>query len=138
MVVEVGESEEQQDLIGKTSSQQSFAYLFNWNSPSNFNSFFPYLTLSFMQKSWLDGLKPLTKTSVQINAFEWVLLGLLLNKWSWNHSVFKGFRQAKSTNGSSILSSSQFLILPQLPQKMKLASKVVKVNSKITISLPKI
>jgi hypothetical protein len=33
---------------------------------------------------------------------------------------------------------SQFLILPQLPQKMKLPSKVVKVDSKIIISLPKI
>jgi hypothetical protein len=52
--------------------------------------------------------------------------------------VFQGFRQAKSANGGSILSSSQFLILPQLPQKMKFASKVVKVDSKIIISLPKI
>ncbi len=38
----------------------------------------------------------------------------------------------------SILSSSQFLILPQLPQKIKLASEVVKVDSKIIILLPKI
>ncbi len=51
------------------------------------------------------------------------------------HSVFQGFRQAKSDNGGLILSLSQFLILPQLPQKMKLASKVVKVDSKIIISL---
>jgi hypothetical protein len=54
------------------------------------------------------------------------------------YSVFQGFRQAKSANGGSILSSSQFLILPQLPQKMKLASKVVKVDSKMIISLLKI
>ncbi len=54
------------------------------------------------------------------------------------YSVFQGFRQAKSANGGLILSSSQFLILSQLPQKMKLASKVVKVDSKIIISLPKI
>jgi hypothetical protein len=53
------------------------------------------------------------------------------------YSVFQGFRQAKSANGS-ILSTSQFLILPQLPQKIKLASKVVKVDSKIIISLPTI
>jgi hypothetical protein len=33
------------------------------------------------------------------------------------YSVFQGFRQAKSANDGSILSSSQFLILPQLPQK---------------------
>ncbi len=46
--------------------------------------------------------------------------------------------KAKSDNGDSILRSSQFLILPQLPQKIKLASKVVKFDSKIIISLPKI
>jgi hypothetical protein len=54
------------------------------------------------------------------------------------YSVFQGFSKAKSANGGSILSSSQFLILLQLPQKIKLASKVVKVDSKIIISLPKI
>jgi hypothetical protein len=56
----------------------------------------------------------------------------------WSYSVFQGFSKAKSANGGLILSSSQFLILPQLPQKIKLASKVVKVDSKIIISLPKI
>jgi hypothetical protein len=54
------------------------------------------------------------------------------------YSVFQEFSKAKSANGGLILSSSQFLILPQLPQKIKLASKVVKVDSKIIISLPKI
>ncbi len=53
-------------------------------------------------------------------------------------TVFQGFSKDKSANGGSILSSSQFLILPQLPQKIKLASKVVKVDSKIIILLPKI
>jgi hypothetical protein len=48
------------------------------------------------------------------------------------YSVFQG-----SANGGLILSSSYFLILPQLPQKMKLTLKVVKVDSKIIISLPK-
>jgi hypothetical protein len=52
--------------------------------------------------------------------------------------VFQGFSKAKSANGGSILSLSQFLILTQLPQKIKLASKVVKVHSKMIISLPKI
>jgi hypothetical protein len=52
--------------------------------------------------------------------------------------VFQGFSKAKSANGGLILSLSQFLILPQLPQKIKLASKVVKVDSKIIDSLPKI
>jgi hypothetical protein len=57
---------------------------------------------------------------------------------SLHYSVFQGFSKAKSANGGSILSLSQFLILPQLPQKIKLASKVVKVDSKIIILLPKI
>jgi hypothetical protein len=52
--------------------------------------------------------------------------------------VFQGFSKAKSANGGSILSLSQFLILPQLPRKIMLASKVVKIDSKIIISLPKI
>jgi hypothetical protein len=56
----------------------------------------------------------------------------------YTYSVFQGFRQSKSANGSLILSLSYFLILPQLPQIMKLASKVVKVDSKIINSLPKI
>ncbi len=55
-----------------------------------------------------------------------------------SYSMFQGFSKAKSANGGAILCSSQFLILPQLPQKIKLASKVVKVDSKIIISLPKI
>jgi hypothetical protein len=52
--------------------------------------------------------------------------------------VFQEFSKAKFAKGGSILSSSQFLILPQLAQKMKLASKVVKIDSKIIILLPKI
>jgi hypothetical protein len=57
---------------------------------------------------------------------------------SQSYSVFQGFSKAKSANGGLILSSSQFLILHQLPQKIKLDSTVVKVDSKIIISLPKI
>jgi hypothetical protein len=53
-------------------------------------------------------------------------------------SVFHRFRQAKSANGGSIVTSSQFSILPQLPQKMKLVSKVVKIDPKIIVSIPKI
>ncbi len=55
-----------------------------------------------------------------------------------SYSVFQGFSKAKSANGGSILNSSQFLILPQLPRKIKLASKVVKIDSKIIILIPKI
>jgi hypothetical protein len=54
------------------------------------------------------------------------------------YSVFQEFSKAKSANDGSISSLSQFLILPQLPQKIELASKVVKVDSKIIILLPKI
>jgi hypothetical protein len=52
--------------------------------------------------------------------------------------VFQGFGKAKFANGGSILSLSQFSILPHLAQKMKLASKVVKIDSKIIVLLPKI
>jgi hypothetical protein len=61
-------------------------------------------------------------------------LKLLMDKFFW-YSVFQGFSKAKSANVVLILSSSRF---PQLPQKIKLASKVVKVDSKIIISLLKI
>jgi hypothetical protein len=54
------------------------------------------------------------------------------------YSVFQGFSKAKFAYGGSILSSSQFLILPQLPQKMKLKSKLVKIDPKIIVSLPTI
>ena len=39
----------------------------------------------------------------------------------------------KIGNGGLVLSSSQFLLLPQLPQKIMLASIVVKSDSKIEI-----
>jgi hypothetical protein len=38
-------------------------------------------------------------------------------------------------NGGLVLGSSQFLILPQLPPKILLDSKVVKIDPKIIISL---
>jgi hypothetical protein len=44
------------------------------------------------------------------------------------YSVSQGFSKAKFANGGLISSSSQFSILPQLAQKMKLALKVVKVE----------
>ncbi len=85
-----------------------------------------------------------SKCNMHILIWKYVLhnrLALLLHTgktWHLKYSVFQGFRQAKSANGGSILSSNQFLILPQLHQKMMLTSKVVKVDSKIIISLPKI
>jgi hypothetical protein len=48
---------------------------------------------------------------------------------------FYGVFQAKFANGGSILSLSQFLQLPKLPYKMKLASIVVKIGSKYSARL---
>jgi hypothetical protein len=53
-----------------------------------------------------------------------------------NYSVFHRFRQAKFASGGSNLSSSQFLLQPQPPLNMMLIIKVVKIDSKIIISLP--
>ncbi len=68
------------------------------------------------------------------NAVTYILILKVLELYS----VFHRFMQAKFANGGSILSSSQFSILPQLTQKIKLASKVVKVDPKIIVSLPMI
>jgi hypothetical protein len=61
-------------------------------------------------------------------------------EWNFDYieENFNRVRQAKFDYGGSILSSSQFLLLPQLPQKVELTSKVVKVDSKIIVSLPEI
>jgi hypothetical protein len=42
--------------------------------------------------------------------------------------VFHGFGQAKFLDGGSVLGSSQFTLLPQMPLKMMLALKVVKMD----------
>jgi hypothetical protein len=80
-------------------------------------------------------MKPVVSTAKSVEIF---LIQPVEDLFECYYSVFQGFSKAKSANGGSILSSSQFLILPQLSQKIKLASKVVKVDSKIVISLPKI
>jgi hypothetical protein len=49
--------------------------------------------------------------------------------------VFHQFCQDKFSSDGLILSSSQFLLLSQLPQKMKLVSKVVKSDAKVIILL---
>jgi hypothetical protein len=48
------------------------------------------------------------------------------------YRAFQGFGQVKFPNGGLALGSSQFSILPQLHQKMMLASKGVKIDSKIS------
>jgi hypothetical protein len=49
--------------------------------------------------------------------------------------AFHGFGQAKFPEGGLFLGSSQFSILPQQTLKTLLNSKVVKIDSKIIISL---
>jgi hypothetical protein len=57
---------------------------------------------------------------------------------TWIYSVFHRLSQAKFADGDFILSSSLFLLLPQLTQKTKLDLKIVNFVSKIIVSLPKI
>jgi len=47
-----------------------------------------------------------------------------------NYRAFHGIGQAKFAYGVSILGWSQFTLLPQLPLKMMLSLKVVKIDSK--------
>jgi hypothetical protein len=49
--------------------------------------------------------------------------------------VFQGFVQAKFAYNGSVLGSSQFALLPQLPVKMTLDFKVIKIDTNIIISL---
>jgi len=49
--------------------------------------------------------------------------------------AFHRFGQAKFPDGGLILGLSKFSILPQLPPKILLDSKVVHINPKIIISL---
>ena len=66
-----------------------------------------------------------------------------LRKVIKNHAVclyyraFHSFGLAKFAYGGPVLGTSQFLLLPQLAQKMMLVSKVVKIDSKIIISSSK-
>jgi len=50
--------------------------------------------------------------------------------------AFQGFGPAKFAYGGSVLGLSQFTLLPQLLIKTMLDLKVVKIDSKIIISLP--
>ena len=44
------------------------------------------------------------------------------------YRAFHRFGQAKFVYGGPVLGSSQFWLLPQLPQKIMLTSKVVKID----------
>ena len=69
--------------------------------------------------------------------FKWAFFPVILLRTTETKNCYRAFHrfgQAKFAYGGPVLGSSQFLQLPQLPQKMKLASKVVKIDSKIIIS----
>jgi hypothetical protein len=53
-----------------------------------------------------------------INADAFFIRANFENHPAHRYSVFHRFRHAKFANGGSILSSSQFWILPQLPHKI--------------------
>ena len=72
------------------------------------------------------------KENVSMYKFDKSLPQLKLITVLW-YRAFRRFRQTKFPNGGLILSSSQFLILPQLPPKILLNSKVVKIDPKIMI-----
>jgi len=55
---------------------------------------------------------------------------------SKSYRAFDEFGQAKFAYDGSVLGLSQFTLLPQLPLKMMLYSKMVKIDSIIIISLP--
>jgi hypothetical protein len=57
---------------------------------------------------------------------------MLLKHWRYIYRAFHRIGQAKFPDGGSVLGLSQFSMLPQLPLKMKLGLKVVKINSKIS------
>jgi len=54
---------------------------------------------------------------------------------SKSYRTFHRFGQAEFPDGGTVLGTSQFSVLPQLPPKMMLGLKEVKINSKISNSL---
>ena len=65
----------------------------------------------------------------------WISLQVILRLIHDDYRAFHQFGQTKFAYGGKVLGSSQFPLLPQLPQKMTLASKVVKIDSRQVISL---
>jgi hypothetical protein len=101
----------------------------------------PYGAIQFHQQKYVQHYwYAWLENTLNYKALHFAPVGLALDYWfkSCMYSLFQGFSKAKSANGGLILSSSQFLILIQQPQKIKLTSKLFKVDSKIIISLPKI
>ncbi len=74
----------------------------------------------------------LSETDLRLN---WLNKTYLTKKFISNLLVFYGFGQAKFPVGGLVLGSSQFSILPQLPAKIMLDWKVVKIDPKIIVTL---
>ncbi len=91
-------------------------------------------SFSFSELRWIFGslgYNPVSRCSLPHK------LGVKVRNYlNQTYSVFHQFRQAKSVYSGSIVSSSPFLLLPQLFLKTMLAIKVVKMDSKIIILLP--
>jgi hypothetical protein len=61
------------------------------------------------------------------------LEGIMLEAF---YGIIPGLYSVKHTDGGSILSLSQFLLLPQQPLKIMLAIKMVKIDFKIIVLPP--
>jgi len=59
---------------------------------------------------------------------KWLLVFFALLSCTFCYIVFNGFGKAKFAVGGSILGPSQFTLLPQLPPKILIDSKVVKID----------
>ena len=62
------------------------------------------------------------------------LINDCLSNYRVQNVAIADLENVKIDYGGLVLGSSQFLLLPQLLQKMMLASKMVKIDSKIIIS----
>ncbi len=89
-----------------------------------------------------DQMKPYLRDLMKLNTRSKKYVEVKMFKVRTNssklYSVFHQFWQAKFAHSGSFLSLSQFLILQQLPQEMKFASKVEKTDLETNISIPKI
>jgi hypothetical protein len=76
-----------------------------------------------------EHFKTVKHVSVQLNIFLkiWTLNSVCTNKRA-SKRAFHRFGQAKFSDGGSVLGSSQFSVLPQLPPKTMLSLKEVKIN----------
>ncbi len=99
------------------------------------NSTLCFYALNYNRKNIRHTARLLLLTRVQSYKRNFVLIksNLILS----SYRAFHWFEQAKFLVGGSVLGSSQFSILPQLPPKIMLFLKMVKINPRIIILLHK-